>query len=77
MVLIRLQKVEFESVLQFFALASFVFDETWCVQVTSCKVYEKVIAPSIRDTICIVHVVSHRTHSTVFQITFHRNTVET
>ena len=40
MVLIRLQKVEFESVLQFFALASFVFDETWCVQVTSCKVYD-------------------------------------
>ena len=32
MVLIRLQKVEFESVLQFFALASFVFDETWYVQ---------------------------------------------
>ena len=40
MVLIRLQKVEFESVLQFFALASFVFDETWYVQVTNCKVYD-------------------------------------
>ena len=40
MVLIRLQKVEFESALQFFALASFVFDETWCVQVTSCRVYD-------------------------------------
>ena len=40
MVLIRSQKVEFESVLQSFALGSFVFDETWCVQVTSCKVYD-------------------------------------
>ena len=40
MVLIRLQKVEFESVLQVFALTSLIFDETWCVQVTSCKVYD-------------------------------------
>ena len=32
------KKVEFESVLQLFALASFVSDETWFVQVTSCKV---------------------------------------
>ena len=40
MVLIRLQEVELESVLQFFALASLVFDETWWVQVTSCKVYD-------------------------------------
>ena len=40
MVLIRLQEVEFESVLQFVALASFVFDETWCVQVTTCQVYD-------------------------------------
>ena len=40
MVLIRLEKVEFESVLQFFTLASFVFDEILCVQVNSCKVYD-------------------------------------
>ena len=40
MVLIRLQEVEFESVLHLFALASLVFDETGCVQVTSCKVYD-------------------------------------
>ena len=40
MVPIRLQKIEFVSVVKFFTLASLVFDETWCVQVTTYRVYD-------------------------------------
>ena len=38
MVPIRLQKIEVESVTKFFTLASLVFGETWCVQVTTYRV---------------------------------------
>ena len=40
MILIRLQKIEFANVVKFFTLASLVVDETWCVQVTTYKVYD-------------------------------------
>ena len=39
MVPIRLQKIDFESVVKLFTLASLVFDEIQCVQVTTYRVY--------------------------------------
>ena len=68
----------------FFVLASFVFDETWCVQITNCKVYDHQIRRlqyllfENNQIPHVLYMLFHIEHIRLFlQTTFDRNTVET